>query len=82
MNATQAQFQIEGGATGQTAKFVECLSMANGQWVDLPTLVAFVGGYAIHSRAADARKLGYNVENQVQYDPLTKKRHSWYRIVA
>lgn len=81
MNSSQAVFEAQGGAPTQTDRFITCLMNANGHWVDLPTLVAFVGGYACHSRAADARKKGYNVENDVQFDPLTGKRHSFYRIV-
>jgi hypothetical protein len=80
MNTTQMKFVATGGAPTQTDKLIACLHGANGAWVDLPTLVAFVGGYAIHSRAADARKMGVPVENSVKFDPVTNKRLSWYRL--
>ena len=82
MNQSQIEFVAAGGAPTQTDKLIACLHGANGAWVDLPTLVAFVGGYAIHSRAADARKMGVNIENSVQFDPVTKKRNSWYRLLS
>ena len=66
----------------QTDKFLTCLMEANGAWVGLPTLADYIGGYAVHSRAADARQMGYNVDNKIEYDPATRKRHSFYRIVA
>lgn len=81
MNASQTQFISEGGAMSQTDKLITALMQANGGWLDLPTLVAFVGGYAIHSRACDARRKGYNIENTTERDPLTGQRHSYYRIV-
>ena len=82
MNTKQEQFLWDGGALSQTDKLINALHAANNRWVDLPTLVAFVGGYAIHSRAADARKRGVNIENSVIVDKTTNKRHSFYRLLA
>ena len=82
MNQNQKTFWEEGGALSQTDRLINCLHAAENRWVDLPTLVAFVGGYAIHSRAADARKRGVNIENSVTYDAGTGKRHSFYRLLA
>lgn len=81
MNTSQMQFVSEGGAPSQTDKLISALMQANGGWLDLPTLVAFTGSYVIHSRAADARKKGYNIENTTERDPLTGQRHSYYRIL-
>ena len=82
MNTKQETFLWEGGALSQTDRLINCLHAADSRWVDLPTLVAFVGGYAIHSRAADARKRGVNIENSVQFDAATGKRNSFYRLLA
>lgn len=79
-NSSQIEFISTGGSPTQTDKLIACLHGANGAWVDLPTLVAFTGAYAVHSRAADARKMGVPVENRVEFDPVTKKRMSWYRL--
>ena len=80
MNTAQQTFVSEGGAPTQTQRFIETLLNANGEWVSLLLLVGATGAYACHSRAADARKLGYHVENKVVYDKATRMRHSFYRI--
>jgi hypothetical protein len=82
MNKTQMEFEAEGKAPSQTDRLIQVLHNANNRWVDLPTLVARVGGYAIHSRAADARKMGVNVENYTINNPYTGKRESFYRLQA
>lgn len=82
MNEAQQQFVLEGGEPTQTDALIARLHEANGEWVALPELVAAVGGYAIHSRAADARKMGVNIENKVVFSQVTRKRHSWYRLIA
>jgi len=82
MNQNQETFWSEGGALSQTDRLINCLHAADSRWVDLPTLVSYVGGCAIHSRAADARKKGINIENSVTYDASTGKRNSFYRLLA
>jgi len=79
---TQLEFNATGGAPTQTDALIAALHAANGEWVSLPDLVGAVGGYAIHSRAADARRMGVNIENKVEFSQLTRKRHSWYRLLA
>jgi len=81
MNDSQLQFELEGKALSQTDRFITALLQAGGNWVGLPALVAATGGYAAHSRAADARKKGYTIENRTEHDALTGKRHSFYRLV-
>jgi len=82
VNASQEQFIAEGGAPSQTDALIAKLHEANGAWVSLHDLVDAVGGFAIHSRAADARRMGCNIENQVIFSPVTKKRHSFYRLLS
>ena len=55
------------------------LREARGAWVPLPKLVRLVGGYAIHSRAANLREAGYPVECAVAGNG--EKKHSRYRLV-
>lgn len=81
MNTAQMEFKASGGAPSQTDKFITCLMEAHGAWVSLPQIVQAIGGYAAHSRAANAREMGYNIENKVEYDRATGTRHSFYRIV-
>lgn len=81
MNTAQMEFKASGGAPSQTDKFITCLMEAQGAWVPLPTIVEAIGGYAAHSRAADAREMGYNIENRQEHQPLTGKRLSFYRVV-
>lgn len=81
MNTAQAEFIATGSAPTQTKRFIETLISANGEWVSLLTMVGATGAFACHSRAADARKMGYNIENRVVYDKATRQRHSFYRIV-
>lgn len=82
MNQSELLFRQEGGAPTQTDALIAALHETNGQWVALPVLVDAVGGYAIHSRAADARRIGVNVENKVEFNQITRKRMSWYRLLA
>lgn len=78
MNESQLEFQVSGVAKGQNALLLECLTLRRGQWVPLPLLVDIVGAYAIHSRASDLRRLGYNVENRRErHDGQV---HSFYRL--
>lgn len=82
MHAKQETFLAEGGAISQTDRLINHLHRASPDWVGLPELVSVVGGYAIHSRANDARARGVNIENRVDFDRTTKKRISFYRILA
>lgn len=82
MNESQIAFVTTGAAPSQTDKLISLLHEAEGAWVSLLTLEAATGSHCVHSRAADARKLGVNIENRVEFSPITKKRHSFYRLIA
>lgn len=82
MNTAQSEFIAQGGAPTQNQKFLNCLMEAQGEWVSLLVLVGAGCGYACHSRDADCRKLGYNIENRVVYNKENRTRESYYRIVA
>ena len=47
-------------------------------WLSLPYLVEFSGGYAVHSRVADLRKRGYDIEQTSVR--RAGKVHSFYRL--
>ena len=64
----------------QTDRLLFAREAAHGGWVGLPELVHRTGAYAVHSRAADLRRRGLPVENRVRFDPLTGRRHSFYRL--
>lgn len=81
MNESQMQFVAEGGAMSQTDRLITALMEANGAWVGLPALAKAIDGFAVHSRACDARRKGYNIENRVERDPLSNQRHSFYRVI-
>lgn len=76
----QTEYKVEGIGESQTDKLISYLEKHRGEWVSLPTLVAVCSGYAIHSRAADARKRGYDIQQQSLRDYETGKIHSSYRI--
>ena len=82
MNDSQLQFELEGKALSQTDRLIATLLRAGGNWVGLPALYEATGSFVLHSRAADARKKGYTIENRTEHDALTGKRHSFYRLVA
>jgi len=82
MSTAEIAFRETGSAPSQTDKLITCLMEANGEWVGLPQLVEAIGGYAAHSRACDARRKGYDIQNKVDFDEATGKRKSFYRVVA
>ena len=47
-------------------------------WVSLPDLVQACGGYAVHSRVADLRKRGHDIEQMSVH--RDGKVHSFYRL--
>lgn len=47
-------------------------------WVPLPDLVAACGGYAVHSRVADLRRAGHEIDQQSLR--RARKVHSFYRL--
>lgn len=51
-----------------------------GSFVAMPKLAAIANCYAVHSRIADLRAEGLEVENRVEVCPETGTRKSYYRI--
>ena len=81
VNPQQAGFVSRGGGTSQTWKLIERLTAAGGGWVGLPELADYIGGYAVATRASNAKAMGYPIENRMEYDKAAKKKLSWYRMM-
>lgn len=76
----QTEYKVSGIGESQADKLIFYLEKHRGEWIGLPTLVSVCGGYAVHSRASDVRKRGYEVEQKNNRDMETGKIHSFYRI--
>lgn len=80
----QQLYQATGSGLSQSDRIFDALlrastdlAVADG-WVTLPQLVAISGGYAVHSRVADLRKRGYDIEQTSVR--RAGKVHSFYRL--
>jgi hypothetical protein len=56
------------------------LQMTPNQPVPMPELSALSGGFAVHSRAANLRRLGHDVRN-IKIPSACGKIHSFYQLV-
>lgn len=66
-------------ASSQCGKILKLLRRFRYAWIDMPWLSRFSGCYAIHSRIADLRRLGFNIENKVERGERSQCK-SWYRL--
>lgn len=82
MNESQQSFLATGANLSQTDKLINVLHRMSPEWVSMVFLGEEIGGWAVHSRVADARKRGCHIENRTEKDPITGKRHSFYRLLA
>jgi len=80
----QTTYEQSGSGVSQADRIFDALlrastgcAVADG-WVTLPQLVAISGGYAVHSRVADLRKRGYDIEQTSVR--RAGKVHSFYRL--
>jgi hypothetical protein len=64
----------------QNALVLSYLDYRRGQWVPMPQLVEYGGGYAVHSRISDLRKDGHQIDNMV--DRSARPYKSYYRLSA
>lgn len=80
----QATFEQSGSGVSQADRIFDALLRASTEcavadgWVTLPQLVAISGGYAVHSRIADLRKRGHDIEQMSVH--RSGKVHSFYRL--
>lgn len=78
MNEAQLEFLQVASVKGQNGAILAALRAEAGQWVSMTTLGAIAGCWAVHSRCADLRKLGYRIENR--RERRDGKVHSFYRL--
>jgi hypothetical protein len=80
----QTTYEQSGSGVSQADRIFDALLRASTEcavadgWVTLPQLVAISGGYAVHSRIADLRKRGHDIEQMSVR--RTGKVHSFYRL--
>lgn len=66
--------------TTQNEIILRKLTERAGQWVPMPDLVEASGAYAVHSRVADLRAAGHQIENTV--DRSSRPHRSYYRLLV
>lgn len=59
---TQTQYTDRKLGVSQSDLILRELQATPGQWVPMPRLCEVSGAYAVHSRVADLRKQGHNIE--------------------
>jgi len=63
----------------QAARILARLMESRGRWVPMPELAALSGAYAVHSRIAELRDRGYQIETKVVR--CHRVKHSFYRLI-
>jgi biotin operon repressor len=61
----------------QNARVFDLLLRNHGQWVAMPDIATHAGCYAVHSRIADLRAQGHQIECKIIG---VRPRHSFYRL--
>ncbi|MBK1884123.1 hypothetical protein JIN85_17010 [Luteolibacter pohnpeiensis] len=59
---------------------LEALQNADGEWVSMPTLAAASRSLNIHSRIANLRDRGFQIENRTEQE--NRAVHSFYRLIT
>lgn len=75
----QKQYEETGAGVSQGAKIARALRIVMPNWVEMPDLWRVSGAMAVHSRIADLRKAGMNIENKREV--RGRIVHSFYRLV-
>lgn len=65
----------------QTERIYRILRSARG-WVGMPRLARNSGSWNVHSRIADLRARGLEIENRIQRRPGTTTLLSFYRLAS
>lgn len=73
------QLNYSGSGTSQCDLIMDVLIVEQGKWVGMPTLAHFSGAYAVHSRVAELRKRGHQIEQRS--DRHGRRVLSYYRLV-
>lgn len=65
-------------AMTQNEAIANLLFDRQGEWVPMPKLAKAARAYAVHSRIADLRRLGFNISNRVR--TVRGRKLSEYRL--
>ena len=63
----------------QADKVIDVLESRQGEWVPMPELAKAMGGYAVHSRIAELRKRGHDIEHRNEREGRVVR--SFYRLM-
>ena len=66
----------------QAKRILERLQQEPGEWVSMPTLAGCSGAYAVHSRVAELRTHGHEIEWKARRVVGKKTCLSFYRLVV
>jgi hypothetical protein len=80
ISVNQLEYQASGSGESQTQKILAHLQANLGEWVAMPKLYEISGAMAVHSRIADLRKNGANIEQKNERPPGSRAIHSFYRL--
>jgi hypothetical protein len=73
--------QLETTPGTQNARLMEVFRARPGQWIPMPELAQAINAYAVHSRVADLRKLGWTIRNRQRQPERPGPRLSSYCYV-
>ena len=74
----QSTYTAQDCGKSQNQLVLEMLVLAGGEWVSLPDLMRHSGSANVHSRVADLRRRGHDV--QWKRTQVGRRIHSWYRM--
>jgi len=63
----------------QNARLMEIFRSRPNQWIPMPEIASEISAYAVHSRVADLRRLGWTVVNRQERPGGKGPRLSYYR---
>lgn len=75
---TQTEFALQTGPQSQATAILGVLVEHRGSWVSMPLLARLSGSLNVHSRVADLRKRGEQIEHRNERDGRTVR--SFYRV--
>jgi hypothetical protein len=74
----QTEFTASVNSGSQNGRILAELNRLRGQWVPMPQLVKVSGSYVIHSRVADLRRAGCDIQ---QHNVIIQRQcHSYYAL--
>lgn len=76
---TATEFQKSPSGPTQCEIILRLLTEAKGEWVSMPDLMRAAGSGAVHSRIADLRLRGHDIE--WRFDRDGRRILSWYRLL-